>query len=133
MNDVVSLAKPRKKGLLHLIFSRFFLIVGLLILQLLIVITFYAWLRDLLPFFSVIVTLVTIGGVIYLFGSGMDSFRKADLDVHHCDRSDHRSGHAGFYADEFRTPADHEKNIRADRQYKECSSAAGGSDPETEG
>lgn len=76
MNDVVSLAKPRKKGLLHLIFSRFFLIVGLLILQLLIVITFYAWLRDLLPFFSVIVTLVTIGGVIYLFGSGMDSSAK---------------------------------------------------------
>ncbi|MBO7709703.1 MAG: cardiolipin synthase [Lachnospiraceae bacterium] len=76
MEDVLSLTKPRKGGLLRLIFSRFFIIVVLLILQILIVISFYAWLRDLLPFFSVLLVLFTLGGVIYLFSSGMDSSAK---------------------------------------------------------
>ena len=76
MDDVVRLAKPKKQGLLHLVFSRFFLIVGLLVLQILIVISFYAWLRDLLPFFSVFLILLTILAVIYLFCSSMDSSAK---------------------------------------------------------
>ena len=54
MSDVYRLAEPRKKGLLHLIFSRFFLIVLLLAAQILISISFYAWLRDLLPTFPVL-------------------------------------------------------------------------------
>ena len=76
MEDVVRLAKPKKKGLLHLVFSRFFLTAGLLVLQILIVISFYSWLRNLLPFFSVIVVIFTLAGVIYLFCSGMDSSAK---------------------------------------------------------
>ena len=76
MDEVVRLAKPRKKGLLHLIFSRFFLIVGLLVLQILLVISFYGWLRKLLPFFSALLILFTIVGVIYLFNSDMDSSAK---------------------------------------------------------
>ena len=73
MDDVYRLAKPRKKGLLHLVFSRFFLILLLVALQLLLVIAFYGWLGDLIPFFSTALTLLTIGGIIYLFNSGMDS------------------------------------------------------------
>ena len=52
MSDIYRLAKPRKKGLIHLLFSRFFVIVLLLILQILLVISVYGWLKGLLPFFS---------------------------------------------------------------------------------
>lgn len=76
MSDVYRLAKPRKKGLLSLVFSRFFVIVILLIVQILMVISFYAWLKDLLPFFSVVTIVFTVGGVVYLFNSGMDSAAK---------------------------------------------------------
>ena len=76
MDEVLTLAKPKKKGLLRLIFSRFFIIVGLLILQILMVISFYAWLRDLLPFFQAVLSLFTLCGVIFLFSSGMDASAK---------------------------------------------------------
>ena len=76
MNDIFRLAKPKKQGLLHLVFSRFFIIVGLLVLQILLVISFYAWLDDLLPYFSIVLTIFTLCGVIYLFNSGMDSSAK---------------------------------------------------------
>ena len=76
MDDVVRLAKPRKKGLLHLVFSRFFLIVGLLVLQILLVISIYGWLKGIMPFMTVILSLFTVCGIIYLFCSGMDSSAK---------------------------------------------------------
>ena len=76
MSDIYRLAKPRKKGLLSLLFSRFFLIVVLLIVQVLLIINFYGWLGNRLPFFSVITFLFTVGGVIYLFNSSMDSSAK---------------------------------------------------------
>jgi len=76
MSDVYRLAKPRKKGLFGLLFSRFFVIVLLLLVQIFLIISFYTWLKDLLPFFSVITGLFTIGGVIYLFNCDMDSSAK---------------------------------------------------------
>ena len=76
MSDVYRLAKPRKMGLFGLLFSRFFVIVLLLLVQIFLIISFYTWLKDLLPFFSVITTLFTIGGVIYLFNCDMDSSAK---------------------------------------------------------
>lgn len=76
MSDIYRLAKPRKKGLIHLLFSRFFVIVLLLIVQLLLVISFYGWLKSLIPFFSAITVAFTVGGIIYLFNSGMDSAAK---------------------------------------------------------
>ena len=76
MSDVYRLVKPRKKGLIHLLFSRFSIIVLLLVLQLLLVVGVYGWLESLLPFFSVITVAITVGGVIYLFNSGMDSSAK---------------------------------------------------------
>ena len=54
MSDIYRLAKPRKKGLLSLLFSRFFVIVLLLLAQVFLALSFYTWLKDLLPFFSVI-------------------------------------------------------------------------------
>ena len=76
MSDIYRLAKPRQKGLLSLLFSRFFVIALLLLAQVFLAFSFYTWLRDLLPFFSVIATLFTIGGVVYLFNCDMDSSAK---------------------------------------------------------
>ena len=76
MSDIYRLAKPRKKGLFGLLFSRFFVIVLLLLVQIFLVISFYTWLQNLLPFFSVITVLFTIGGVVYLFNCDMDSSAK---------------------------------------------------------
>ncbi len=76
MNDVYRLAKPRKKGLLHLVFSRFFLILLLVLLQLLLVVAVYGWLEELIPFLSTGLVLLTVAGIIYLFNSGMDSSAK---------------------------------------------------------
>jgi len=72
-NEIYRLAKPPKKGLLHLVFSRFFLILVLVALQLLMVVSFYGWLRGLVPYFSTALVLLTLAGVIYLFNSSMDS------------------------------------------------------------
>ena len=71
--EVYRLAEPRKKGLIHLVFSRFFVILILIALQVALVISFYAWLKQYLPFFSLVLVLFTLGGVIYLFNCGMDS------------------------------------------------------------
>jgi len=76
MSDIYRLAKPRKKGLVGLLFSRFFVIVLLLLVQVFLVFSFYTWLQHLLPFFSAITVLFTIGGVIYLFNCDMDSSAK---------------------------------------------------------
>ena len=76
MSDIYRLAKPRKKGIFSLLFSRFFVIVLLLLVQVFLVISFYSWLKDLLPFFSVVTVAFTIGGVIYLFNCDMDSSAK---------------------------------------------------------
>ena len=76
MSDVYRLAEPRKKGLIRLVFSRFFLFVVLLIAQILLVISFYGWLKSLLPFFSALLAVFTLCSVIYLFNSGMDSSAK---------------------------------------------------------
>jgi hypothetical protein len=48
----------------------------LLLIQVFLIISFYTWLKDLLPFFSVITVLFTIGGIIYLFNCDMDSSAK---------------------------------------------------------
>ena len=73
MDEIYRLAKPRKKGLLHLVFSRFGIIALLIILQILIYVSFYGWLKSWLSVFSVLTTLFVAGGVVYLFNCGMDS------------------------------------------------------------
>ena len=72
MEEIYRLAKPKKKGLLHLIFSRFGIIALLIVLQVLIYVSFYGWLKDALPIFTILMMLFLICGVVYLFNCGMD-------------------------------------------------------------
>ena len=70
------LAKPKKKGIIHILFSRV-LIIGLLILfQVLIFIGIYLLLEDSIPFFTAAEILFTFGMIFYIFNSGMDSTAK---------------------------------------------------------
>ena len=52
---IVRLAKPIRKGLLRLIFSRFFLIALLLVLQVAILIVAYGYFTDKLPILITII------------------------------------------------------------------------------
>lgn len=70
------LAKPKKKGLLRLIFSRLFVILILMLLQVSIVTTVYGWFKEYIPHFTGLQILFTFGMVLYLFGSDMDSSAK---------------------------------------------------------
>ena len=71
-NEVLRLARQRKRGLLHLIFSRFFAFVLLLLLQVVLILSVYSWLWHLIPYYSVISMVFTFNGVVYLFNSRMD-------------------------------------------------------------
>lgn len=73
---VLYLAKPKKKGLLPLIFSRLFLIAVLLVLQILLLVALYGWFREYIPHFAAFQGLFTIVMVLYLFNNGMDSSAK---------------------------------------------------------
>ena len=69
---IVRLAKPIKRSLLRLVFSRFLIIVLLLVLQVGILATLYGWLKEYIPHFTVAIGVFTIVMVIYLFNSPMD-------------------------------------------------------------
>ena len=73
---VFRLAKPVRKGLLSLLFSRFLLIVVLLVLQVLVFVSMFRWLEEYVPYIATVQTLFTLGMVMYLFNSGMDSSAK---------------------------------------------------------
>ena len=73
---VVRLAKPVKKGLLNLVFSRFLLILVLMGVQVLLVISMFRWLEEYVPYIATVQTLFTLTMVMYLFNSGMDSSAK---------------------------------------------------------
>ena len=75
-NEIFRLAKPKKKGFLHLLFSRFFVIVLLLLLQVVLLAGFYLWLNDYFSWFSVILWVFTAIMTIYLFNTDMDSSAK---------------------------------------------------------
>ena len=75
-NEVYRLAGPRKSGLLSLLFSRVCVFALLLVLQVLIYASFYGWLKSWMPYFTVLMTLFTLAGVVYLFNCGMDSSAK---------------------------------------------------------
>ena len=73
---VVRLAKPVKKGLLHLVFSRFFVIAVLLVLQIVLVVVGYGYLTDKLPILLSLLWLFTVVMIVYLFNCDMDSSAK---------------------------------------------------------
>ena len=72
MEEVYRLAPPRKKGLLSLVFSRFTVIVLLLILQILLYVFVYGWLDRVVPFFSAFLIAFTVVMIFYLFNNSMD-------------------------------------------------------------
>ena len=79
MNDekVYRLTKPMKSGLLHLVFSRFLVIILLLIFQVLLMAAFYLWLnQQLAAYAAALQGLFTLVMIIYLFNSQMDSSGK---------------------------------------------------------
>ena len=77
MNDnVYRLAEPKKKGILHLLFSRFLIIVLLILLQVALIVVIYVWLFQLAPWVTFLYAIFEIGVVIYLFNNRMDSAAK---------------------------------------------------------
>ncbi len=74
--SVTRLAKPRRKGLLGLIFSRFFIIVLLILVELAVMILPVILLRDYLHHFFLGLAIFTLIMMIYLFNSKMDSTAK---------------------------------------------------------
>ena len=73
---IFRLAKPRRKGLLSILFSRFLIIVLLLIFQVLLMLGFYVWLVQYIPFYSGFLAIFTLLMIVYLFNSEMDSSAK---------------------------------------------------------
>ena len=74
--EIFRLAKPKKKGILPLIFSRFLIIVLLLVLQVLLMVSFYGWLGEYIPYLTVVLRVFTLAMVFYLFNNTMDSTAK---------------------------------------------------------
>ena len=75
-DETIHLLKRRKKGLLHLIFSRLFLMILLLIFQMMLFLTIYSIFAEYVPNFAVIQGLFTTLMVFYLFRCNMDSSAK---------------------------------------------------------
>lgn len=73
---VVSLAKPVKKGLMRLIFSRFFVIAVLLALQVVLLVMAYLRFAEKLPVLLEVQWVFTFIVIILLFNSSMDSSAK---------------------------------------------------------
>lgn len=69
---IVRLAKPLKKGLLRLVFSRFCVIALLLVFQILVLIAVYGYFADKLPILISLLRLFSLVMVIYLFNCDMD-------------------------------------------------------------
>ena len=73
---VVRLAKPQKKGLLRLVFSRFFLIFLLFIIEIGLLAAAFVYFSEKLPHLISFLRLVALVMVIYLFNCSMDSSAK---------------------------------------------------------
>jgi len=70
---IFRLAKPKRKGLLPLLFSRFLFIVLLLLLQVALYVGVYWWLKEYVTYLSVVMGVFTLLMVIYLFNCEMDA------------------------------------------------------------
>ena len=73
---VLRLAKPKKKGLLRLIFSRFLIIGLLILLQILFFVAVFGYLSDVVPYIEAITPLFTLAIIFYIFNSNMDTSSK---------------------------------------------------------
>lgn len=73
---IFRLARPKRKGLLPLLFSRFLIIVTLLVVQVALLVVIYGWLYEYISFFSVFMAVFTLLMIIYLFNCEMDGTAK---------------------------------------------------------
>ena len=76
LQDTVRLAKPKRKGILSLIFSRFFIFVLLILLEIAVVLVPLFLLEEHIPHFVGALGVFVIIMLIYLFNSKMDSAAK---------------------------------------------------------
>lgn len=74
--EVFRLAKPKRKGILALIFSRFFIIILLLLLELAVMVVPFVMLENYMHHFYGALIIFTLIIMIYLFNSKMDSTAK---------------------------------------------------------
>ena len=72
----VRLAKPKRKGILSLIFSRFFVIALLVVIELAVVLLPLIFLQDRYPVVIAVLMILTLAMLIYLFNSRMDPTAK---------------------------------------------------------
>ena len=72
----IRLAKPQLNGIWGLIFSRLLIVALLIVLQILMYLSFFVWLRQYLPHYAVADTIFTLIMVFYLFNNRMDSTAK---------------------------------------------------------
>ena len=70
------LAKPVKKGLLRLVFSRFLIIAALLVLEVLLMVGVIRWLKPYIPYLTVLQTVFVLAMVLYLFNNSMSTSAK---------------------------------------------------------
>ena len=73
---VVRLAKPVKKGLLRFVFSRLFLIILLLLVQVVLMVGLYLWLAERYPWVLYVQWIFTFLMIMYLFNIEMDNSAK---------------------------------------------------------
>lgn len=73
---IIRLIPKKKKGFLRLIFSRLFIIGILILFQLFMLLSIYAWFSEYFPHFTALQGLFSLIMVIYLFNCDMDSTAK---------------------------------------------------------
>ena len=73
---IFRLAKPVKKGMLRLVFSRFLLFVALMALQVAVLLAAFRWLEPYIPSLALVQTLFVLAMVVYLFNNDMSTSAK---------------------------------------------------------
>lgn len=74
--DIIRLIPQRKKGILKLVFSRLFIIVLLILMQIGIIISIYNFFIEFFPHIDFLLSVFTIVMIFYLFNDKMDSSAK---------------------------------------------------------
>ena len=74
--QILRLGKPKRKGLLSLVFSRFFIILLLLLAQVLFYVAIFRWFSQYANIFYACTLIFTIVMLVYLFMGGMDASAK---------------------------------------------------------
>ena len=75
-DSTISLIPPGKKGLLRLIFSRFGMMVILLVLEVAVLISIFLWFSDYIKWVTILQSLFSIIMIFYLFNCTMDATAK---------------------------------------------------------